>query len=157
MAGFLEQLFINLHCNLFVNSRRLACHVQEAGMSRVAIVSVPVTDQDRAAAFYSSYLGFDVIEDEAMGPTMRWVQLGNAEAGATTITLTTWFDTMPAGSVTGLMIHVDDVEATRAKMAADDIECSELDDEPWGRYFTTKDPDGNGLVIAKTRPRSSAS
>jgi catechol 2,3-dioxygenase-like lactoylglutathione lyase family enzyme len=120
-------------------------------MSRVAVVSVPVTDQDRAAAFYSSYLGFDVINDAPMGPTMRWVQLGSGDE-PTTLTLTTWLDTMPAGSVSGLVIHVDDADATRAKMVADDIECSELDDQPWGRYFTENDPDGNGLVIAKTTP-----
>jgi catechol 2,3-dioxygenase-like lactoylglutathione lyase family enzyme len=123
-------------------------------MSRIAVVSVPVADQDRAAAFYSTYLGFEVIEDEAMGPTMRWVQLGSGDE-FTTITLTTWFDTMPAGSITGLMIDVDDADATRAKMVADGIECSELDDQPWGRHFMAKDPDGNGLVIAKTTPRAS--
>jgi catechol 2,3-dioxygenase-like lactoylglutathione lyase family enzyme len=125
-------------------------------MSRIAVVSVPVTDQDRAAAFYSSYLGFDVIEDQAMGPTMRWVQLGSGDE-VTTITLTTWFDTMPAGSLSGLVVHVDDVDATRAKMVANGIECSELDDQPWGRYFMAKDPDGNGLVIATTTPRGSGS
>jgi hypothetical protein len=89
-----------------------------------------------------------------MGPTMRWVQLGSGDE-PTTLTLTTWLDTMPAGSVSGLVIHVDDADATRAKMVADDIECSELDDQPWGRYFTANDPDGNGLVIAKTLPRES--
>ncbi|HUD69894.1 MAG TPA: VOC family protein [Acidimicrobiales bacterium] len=123
-------------------------------MSRVAVVSVPVTDQDRAAAFYSTYLGFGVIEDQAMGPTMRWVQLGCGDE-FTTLTLTTWLDTMPAGSISGLVIDVDDADATRAKMVADGIECSELDDQAWGRYFMAKDPDGNGLVIAKTTPRES--
>src|SRR5580704_16787402 len=121
-------------------------------MSRIAVVSVPVTDQDRAASFYSSYLGFDVIEDESMGPTMRWVQLGSGDE-RTTLTLVTWFDEMPPGSMRGLVIHVDEADATRARMVAGGVECSELDDQPWGRYFMASDPDGNGLVIAKTTPR----
>jgi hypothetical protein len=52
-----------------------------------------------------------------MGPTMRWVRLGSGEED-TTLTLTTWFDEMPAGSIRGLVIHVDDADATRAKMVA---------------------------------------
>ena len=121
-------------------------------MPGVAVVSVPVTDQDRAAAFYTTYLGFTVVEDQPMGPEMRWVQLG-CEGESTTITLTTWFDSMPAGSVTGLMVDVDDPDGVRAQMMADGLECSELDDQPWGRYFMTSDPDGNGLVVARTTRR----
>ena len=64
-------------------------------MTGVAVVSVPVTDQDRAAAFYTEHLGFRVIEDAPMGPEMRWVQLAAGDA-PTTLTLTTWFDTMTA-------------------------------------------------------------
>src|SRR5271170_7470874 len=91
---------------------------EEGAMPGVCVVSVPVTDQDKAAAFYTTYLGFEVIEDSPMGPTMRWVQLGCGDQ-FTSITLTTWFDTMPAGSITGLLIDVPDVDATRAQMVAD--------------------------------------
>jgi hypothetical protein len=95
-----------------------------------------------------------VVDEAQMGPTMRLVPLGSGDE-FTTLTLTMWFETMPAGSITGLVTDVDDPDATRAKMQSDDIECSELDDQPWGRYFTARDPDGNGLVIAKTTPRDS--
>jgi catechol 2,3-dioxygenase-like lactoylglutathione lyase family enzyme len=110
---------------------------------------VPVTDQDRAAAFYTEYLGFRVIEDQQMGPDMRWVQLG-CDGQQATITLTTWFDVMTPGTVQGLLVDVDDADGTRSKMAAAGIECSELDEQPWGRFFTTKDPDGNGVIVART-------
>jgi catechol 2,3-dioxygenase-like lactoylglutathione lyase family enzyme len=121
-------------------------------MPGVSVVSVPVTDQDRAAQFYERYLGFTVIEDQPMGPTMRWVQLGCGDEH-TTLTLTTWFESMPAGSITGLLIDVDDVDAVHGAMVRDGHECSGLDDEPWGRYFMTKDPDGNGLVVSRTTAR----
>jgi hypothetical protein len=116
-------------------------------MSRVA-VGEPVTDQDRAAGCHSSDLGFEVVDEAQIGPTMRWVQLRSGDE-FTTLTLTTWFETMPAGSITVLVIDVDNPDATRAKMLAYDIECSELDAEPWSRYFTAKDPDG----LASSSPR----
>jgi catechol 2,3-dioxygenase-like lactoylglutathione lyase family enzyme len=124
-------------------------------MPGVAVLSVPVSDQDRAAAYYSEFLGFRVIEDQPMGPTMRWVQLAAGDE-PTTITLTTWFDSMPAGSISGLVIDVADVDAVRERLLAAGHECSDLDDQGWGRFFTTSDPDGNGLVIARTAQRSDA-
>jgi catechol 2,3-dioxygenase-like lactoylglutathione lyase family enzyme len=118
-------------------------------MPGVAVVSIPVTDQDRAAAFYTAHLGFRVIEDAPMGPEMRWLQLAAGEA-PTTLTLTTWFDTMKAGTMEGLVIDVADPDACRAGLVAGGVECSEVADEPWGRYFTCRDPDDNGLVVART-------
>jgi catechol 2,3-dioxygenase-like lactoylglutathione lyase family enzyme len=123
-------------------------------MAGVAVVSIPVRDQDRAAAFYVEHLGFRVIADTPMGPGMRWVQLAAGDA-PTTLTLVTWFDTMAAGSIEGLVIDVDDPDACQAGLVARDIECSDVGDEPWGRYFTCRDPDGNGLVVARTVPRTS--
>jgi catechol 2,3-dioxygenase-like lactoylglutathione lyase family enzyme len=117
-------------------------------MPGVAVVSVPVRDQDRAAAFYTGYLGFRVIGDAPMGPTMRWLQLAAGDA-PTSLTLTTWFETMTAGSLEGLVIDVADPDACQAALVAAGVECSDVGDEPWGRYFTCKDPDGNGLVVAR--------
>lgn len=122
-------------------------------MTGVAVVSVPVTDQDRAAAFYTEHLGFRVIEDAPMGPEMRWVQLAAGDA-PTTLTLTTWFDTMTPGAVEGLVIDVPDPDACQAGLVASGVECSDVGDETWGRYFTCRDPDGNGLVVARTTPRT---
>lgn len=76
----------------------------------IAIVSVPVTDVARARRFYVETLGLVVLRDEAMGPDMRWVQLQPKDGGAT-VALVTWFDAMPPGSVQGLMLAVDDIDA----------------------------------------------
>jgi len=118
-------------------------------MPGVVMVSIPVTDQDRAAAFYTEHLGFRVTADNEMGPTMRWVQLAAGDE-PTNLTLTTWFDTLTAGTLEGLVIDVGDPDACQAKLVAAGFECSDVADEPWGRYFTCKDPDGNGLVVART-------
>ena len=118
-------------------------------MPGISVVSIPVTDQDRAAAFYARYLGFRVIEDQQMGPGMRWLQLACGEL-PTTITLTTWIEVMAPGTLSGLMIDVDEVDDVHSEMVADGFDCSALDDEPWGRYFMVKDPDGNQLIVART-------
>ena len=60
-------------------------------ISHISLLSLPVSDQDRAAAFYVGTLGFELVADNRMGPAQRWVQV--APKGATTsITLVTWFD-----------------------------------------------------------------
>ena len=48
------------------------------------------------------------------------------------------------------MIDVDDPDACQARMVAAGVDCSDLDDQDWGRHFTCKDLDGNGLVVART-------
>ncbi len=118
-------------------------------MPGVVVISIPVTDQDRAAKFYTDYFGFHLIGNEAMGPNMRWVHLAHGDEAAT-ITLTTWFDKLTPGVLQGLMLYTEDPDALRERMVADGIECSDCDDQPWGRFFSTSDPDGNGLIAART-------
>src|SRR3954454_24945078 len=66
----------------------------------VQVVSLPVSDQDRARDFYVDVLGFELLRDTQMQPGMRWVQVA-PPGGEPTITLVTWFDTMPGGSYRG--------------------------------------------------------
>jgi predicted enzyme related to lactoylglutathione lyase len=111
--------------------------------SHISVLSVPVSDQDRAKAFYADVLGFEVLSDSPFGEGMRWVQL--APAGAqTSITLTTWLDDFPPGSLRGVILSVADLDA---EVAAYRERGGELDgevmDTPWGRFQGIKDPDGN--------------
>jgi catechol 2,3-dioxygenase-like lactoylglutathione lyase family enzyme len=127
-------------------------------VTHINVVSVPVSDQDRALEFYRDALGFAVVSDNPFpdphtGNALRWVQL--ALAGAQThISLVTWFSTMPAGSQQGMVLEVDDLEATIASMKAKGVEITEIETAPWGSWVNVKDPDGNGLVIQKSTPMS---
>ncbi|HVQ95665.1 MAG TPA: VOC family protein [Mycobacteriales bacterium] len=121
-------------------------------ITQIQLLSVPVTDQDRAKAFYVDKLGFELVRDVAMGPAQRWVQL--APKGAeTSITLVTWFDSMPAGSLGGLVLETDDLDRDVADLAGRGVPTSEVEDAPWGRYVTLNDPDGNSMVLQTTRAR----
>ena len=114
----------------------------------IAVVSIPVADQDRALAFYTNVIGLKVIRDEPAGPAMRWLQLQPADGGST-LALVTWFETMAPGGLQGLMFHVSDIEHEFRRMTAEGADCAPLDEQPWGRFTTMRDPDGNGLIIAQ--------
>jgi hypothetical protein len=83
--------------------------------------------------------------------SMRWVML-RPPAGGTAITLVTWFETMPAGSLRGAVLGCDDLEKTLADLAARGVSFNEdeVQEAPWGRWKTFDDPDGNGWVLQQT-------
>ena len=119
---------------------------------KISIVPVPVADQQRAARFYGERLGFRIVFDDPMGSERRWVVLAPPGGGAA-ITLVTWFASMPPGSLKGLVCEVDDVAATRARLAADGVPVGEVEQTPWGTVLVQlDDPDGNGLVLQQSAP-----
>ena len=113
----------------------------------ITIVSIPVTDAQRSKAFYTDVLGFRLLRESPMGPEMSWIQLQPRDGGAT-ITQVTWFEKLKPGGQQGLMLHVADVDAERERLAGLGVETAAAEDQPWGRFTTIKDPDGNGWVIA---------
>ena len=120
------------------------------GISGVQLFSLPVSDQDRAKAFYVDVLGFELVNDAQMGPGMRWVQV-RPPGGATSITLVTWFETMAAGTIKGTVLETDDLEADVARLRSLGVDIpGDIEAAPWGRYVTFDDPDGNGLVLQET-------
>ncbi|MGA2210655.1 MAG: VOC family protein [Acidimicrobiales bacterium] len=115
--------------------------------ARIAMISVPVSNPDRSKDWYERVLGFDVESDQS-SPGMRWVMM-RPPGGETAITLTTWFETMPPGSLRGTVLAVPDIDVAvselRSKQAIDDD--AEIESAPWGRWVTVEDPDGNGWIV----------
>jgi catechol 2,3-dioxygenase-like lactoylglutathione lyase family enzyme len=122
-------------------------------LTNLEVISVPVSDQDRAKSFYCDKLGFSVQMDGSFGEGMRWVML-RPPGSATAITLVTWFDTMPAGSMKGAVLGCDDLDKTLADLAARGVSFAEdeIQEAPWGRWKTFDDPDGNGWVLQQSNP-----
>ncbi len=118
---------------------------------RIGVISVPVSNPDRALEFYVDKLGFELTMDNRFGHGLRWVML-KPPGGETAITLVTWFDTMPPGSLKGTVLEVPDVEAAAAELRASGaIEADdEIESAPWGRWVSVDDPDGNGWVIQQS-------
>jgi catechol 2,3-dioxygenase-like lactoylglutathione lyase family enzyme len=110
------------------------------------IVSVPVSDQQRSKEFYRDVVGFELLREEPMGPDQSWIQL--APRGClTTIALVTWFETMQPGGLQGVMLNVTDIERDHKELSGRGLQLAEIKQQPWGRYTTFQDPDGNGWIL----------
>lgn len=120
-------------------------------IKRLAIVSIPVKDQQEAKRFYTEVLGFNVIRDNPMGPDQRWIELA-PEPGEATITLVTWFPNMQPGGVTGMVLETDNIDDTYKELQDRGLEMTPLESAMWGRYTTFNDPDGNGWVLQESAP-----
>ena len=122
-------------------------------LNNLEVISVPVSDQERAKRFYAEQLGFAVVMDGTFGEDMRWVML-EPPGSRTKITLVNWFDTMPAGSLRGAVLGCDDLEQTLAELASRGVRFHEetIGEAPWGRWKTFDDPDGNSWIVQQNNP-----
>lgn len=114
----------------------------------VAVVSVPISDPARARDFYVNQLGFDLVRDDDSMPGLHWIQVAPRNGG-TSLTLVTWFDSMPAGSLQGLVLRTDDIQADYERLVGLGVEFERPPEkQPWASYETVfRDPDGNGIVL----------
>ena len=117
-------------------------------ITHLHFASIPVSDQDRALAFYVEKLGFRVATDRPMGEGRRWIELriGNSE---TRVVLHAAPDVEERiGGFFNGSFACDNAEATFRQLKHRGVEfASELKTEPWGTYMIVKDPDGNQLVV----------
>jgi predicted enzyme related to lactoylglutathione lyase len=112
---------------------------------RLELVQVPVADVDRAKAFYVQ-AGFVAEHDHQVSDELRFVQL-TPPGSACSISITSGAHQMEPGSLEGLQLVVADVEAAREELLARDIEVTEVQEFPWGRFVFFADPDGNGWAV----------
>ena len=110
------------------------------------IISVPVSDSQRAKSFYRDVLGFALVREEPMGPGMSWIQLA-PPGHDVTIALVTWFDNMKPGGLQGVMVNTEDIDAEHALLRSRGLAIGDIKQEPWGRYAMFTDPDGNGWIL----------
>jgi predicted enzyme related to lactoylglutathione lyase len=113
---------------------------------RLELVQVPVSDVDRAKAFYVDQVGFNADHDHQVSDELRFVQL-TPPGSACSIALTTGAHRMAPGSIEGLQIVVEDADAAREQLTARGVDASEVQEFPWGRFVFFQDPDGNGWAL----------
>ena len=126
--------------------------VPQAGEVRLEVVTVPVSDVDRAKAFYVDQVGFNADHDHVVSDTLRFVQLTPPGSGCS-ITIGTGVSEMEPGSQKGLQLVVDDIEVARDELRARGVQTSDVNDMPWGRFIFFSDPDGNSWAIQQLPPR----
>ena len=121
-------------------------------ITRIAIVHVPVTDQERSLAFYRDVLGMQVATDQLVMPGMRWLQMRPRVPGANLV-LADWEGIAAPGSVQGLIMQVDDARAAADHLRAQGITPAREDlGTPFGDFVEVADPDGNRLALWQPAP-----
>ena len=114
----------------------------------VKFVSIPVTDQERALAFYTDVLGFRLLTDQPFNDKQRWLELGIPGA-ETRIVLFQFGDRLLTGGQLNVTLWSDDVEATASELKAKGVEfVMEPKRTPYGMTSVFKDIDGNRLVLS---------
>lgn len=119
---------------------------------RLELVIIPVSDVDRAKAFYTDKVGFNADHDHVVSDEIRFVQL-TPPGSACSIAFGKGIAEGEPGSVRGLQVVVADIEATRADLVARGAEVSEIEDLAWGRFVFFADPDGNKWSVQQLPPR----
>ena len=122
---------------------------------KLELVAIPVSDVDRAKAFYADKAGFAVDHDHRVSDEVRFVQL-TSPGSACSIAIGTGFVDAEPGSVKGMQIVVADIQAAHAELVERGVEASEVQDFPWGSFVFFEDPDGNGWAVQQLPPRPAA-
>jgi catechol 2,3-dioxygenase-like lactoylglutathione lyase family enzyme len=113
---------------------------------KLELIAVPVSDADRAKAFYEEKAGFVVDHDHAVQEGLRFIQLTPPGSGCS-ISIGEGVTEAEPGSVEGLQLVVEDIEGARDELEGRGVQVSEIQDFPWGRFVFFNDPDGNGWAV----------
>jgi predicted enzyme related to lactoylglutathione lyase len=119
---------------------------------KLEVVAVPVTDVDRAKAFYTEQVGFNADQDHRLSDELRFVQLTPRGSGCSIAFGKGIVDT-PPGSVQGLQCVVADARAARAELIDRGVEVSDPLEYPWGTFVYFSDPDGNKWALQEITNR----
>jgi catechol 2,3-dioxygenase-like lactoylglutathione lyase family enzyme len=109
---------------------------------RIEVVVVPVSDTDRAKAFYVDQVGFHADHDHRVSPQLRFVQL-TPPGSACSIAFGEGLTEMAPGSLKRVMMVIQDADAARKELLGRGVDVSEVDEQAWGRFVYFADPDGN--------------
>jgi catechol 2,3-dioxygenase-like lactoylglutathione lyase family enzyme len=121
---------------------------------KLELMCVPVSDVDRAKAFYVDKAGFNADHDFPVSESLRFVQL-TPPGSACSICIGVGLTTVTPGSLEGLQLVVADIEQARAEYLDRGLDVGEIDDQPWGRFLHFDDPDGNSWAVQQVvRPDS---
>jgi catechol 2,3-dioxygenase-like lactoylglutathione lyase family enzyme len=113
---------------------------------KLELVNVPVSDVDRAKAFYTEKAGFVEDNDATVSDEIRFVQLTPPGSNCS-ISIGAGLSDSEPGSVQGLQLVVEDIDAARAELAERGVEVSEVQVFPWGSFVFFADPDGNRWAV----------
>ncbi len=109
---------------------------------KIELIPMAVEDVDRSVAFYRDKVGWPVDHDQRVSPELRFVQV-TPPGSACSFCFGQGIDTMPTGSSQLIQVVVASADDALAYLRERDVACSDVDEQPWGRFVYFSDPDGN--------------
>ena len=113
---------------------------------RVELVIMPVSDVDRARAFYGDTLGWPVDHDQTVDEHTRFVQV-TPPGSACSVAFGKGLSEMEPGSLKALQVVVGSADEALADLKGRGVDAQGIDEQPWGRFVTFSDPDGNTWTV----------
>jgi catechol 2,3-dioxygenase-like lactoylglutathione lyase family enzyme len=113
---------------------------------KLELVAIPVSDVDRAKAFYTEQIGFHADHDHRVSDDLRFLQL-TPPGSACSIVIGVGITDAEPGSVKGMQMVVSDIKAAHAELTERGVEVSDIQEFPWGQFVFFSDPDGNGWAV----------
>jgi catechol 2,3-dioxygenase-like lactoylglutathione lyase family enzyme len=120
---------------------------------KLELVAIPVSDVDRAKEFYVEKAGFNADHDHKVSDEIRFVQL-TPPGSACSIAIGKGVTDAAPGSVQGMQMVVDDIDAAHAELVERGVEVGDVQDFPWGSFVFFTDPDGNKWAVQQIQPRA---
>ncbi|WGW13392.1 glyoxalase superfamily protein [Saxibacter everestensis] len=120
---------------------------------KIELVAIPVSDPDRAKAFYVDQVGFNADHDHQVDDQLRFIQL-TPPGSACSIVLGTGITEMAPGSQKGVQIVVPNADDAHKHLIDNGVDASPVDEQPWGRFVYFEDPDGNSWALQELPARS---
>lgn len=119
---------------------------------KIELVGIPVSDVERAKAFYTERVGFVLDHDHKVSDDLRFIQL-TPPGSACSITIGVGVIDTPPGSVQGVQMVVSDIQAAHDELAGRGVEVSDVQHLDWGDFVFFSDPDGNGWAVQQLPTR----
>ena len=114
---------------------------------KIELIHVPVTDVDRAKAFYVEKLGFNADHDFQVSDEVRFVQLTPPGSACSIAIGRGLGGTLEPGRQDTIQVVIDDADAVLADLRAKGVDAEGVDEQEWGRFVSVTDPDGNRWTL----------
>ncbi|ANF31055.1 glyoxalase [Leifsonia xyli] len=119
---------------------------------RIELIILPVTDVDRAKAFYVDTVGWHADHDQRVSDDLRFVQV-TPPGSACSIAFGQGLTDMAPGTMKGLQIVIPDADEALRHLTERGVEARGVQDLAWGRFVDFTDPDGNAWTLQQLPKR----
>lgn len=121
-------------------------------MKTIEMISIPVSDQEKAKQFYTEKAGFALVFEGGTPEGGKWIQV-SLPGDKVMFTLVAGEMHAAPGSMRGTIIHTENISEDVLSLRKQGIKASEIQELPHGKISSFSDPDGNQWVLREAQPR----